>query len=487
LAKPKASSPWFGTWLLAIIPFLGFWTYGLFDLDEGFYGAIVGEMNRRSEWLVPYYNGHPWYEKPILLYWVAKPCLMLFGVWLGPRLPSVLASLGLMFWVSRFSKKSFNESSAQIAVLILAGSLLFVGVGRMMLVDPLLNLGVSGALLLFWESLKGNAVRNRALSGVTLGLGVLAKGPLAILLFLAVVGVSFWRLPPLRTSFRGGWLGFSALLVLTTGLWYVPAYLVSGQLFVQKFLIEQNLQRFSGGDAAHSAGPAALPLYFVVLLIGMFPWSIAAFRASRSIPEQDDGLRSYLSIWVWTILIFFTISSAKLVHYILPASVPIALLASDWYSRRANWGEARPVLGLGKFSLAPLLVGVICFVSFFTYYRLTSREAHQMALAVKEQGATLAAYQLPRREQGLGTLQPKIAESSLPSLEMYRDDVVLEAETFDQLLAAPKPLYIITRPFRLGEEDYQKAASHHLVLEQMRRETNYELYRLRAPKERTNR
>ena len=63
--------------LFACLPLFGWWMTGLFDVDEGFYGAVVAEMNRRHEWITPYFNGHPWFEKPILLYWLAKPCMML--------------------------------------------------------------------------------------------------------------------------------------------------------------------------------------------------------------------------------------------------------------------------------------------------------------------------------------------------------------------------------------------------------------------------
>ena len=48
-------------WFLAILPLLGWWFYGLFDIDEGFYGAVVAEMNRRGEWITPFYNGKPWF------------------------------------------------------------------------------------------------------------------------------------------------------------------------------------------------------------------------------------------------------------------------------------------------------------------------------------------------------------------------------------------------------------------------------------------
>jgi 4-amino-4-deoxy-L-arabinose transferase-like glycosyltransferase len=72
----------------ACLPLFGWWMTGLFDVDEGFYGAVVAEMNRRHEWITPFFNGQPWFEKPILVYWLAKPCMMLFGPNFGPRLPA---------------------------------------------------------------------------------------------------------------------------------------------------------------------------------------------------------------------------------------------------------------------------------------------------------------------------------------------------------------------------------------------------------------
>jgi 4-amino-4-deoxy-L-arabinose transferase-like glycosyltransferase len=51
---PKRSGPPLWPWVLAAcIPLIGWWSYGLFDLDEGFYAAVVAEMNRRGEWINP--------------------------------------------------------------------------------------------------------------------------------------------------------------------------------------------------------------------------------------------------------------------------------------------------------------------------------------------------------------------------------------------------------------------------------------------------
>jgi len=115
---------WIIVWVLACLPLMGWWLYGLFDVDEGFYGAVVAEMNRRGEWITPYYNGKAWFEKPILLYWLAKPCLALFGDMIGPRLPSILTTLGTYGAVAWFANRRLGATVAQLSVLFLASSLL---------------------------------------------------------------------------------------------------------------------------------------------------------------------------------------------------------------------------------------------------------------------------------------------------------------------------------------------------------------------------
>ena len=76
-AHTSLNSKWIllGAFILALIPLLGFWAYGLFDMDEGFYASVTSAMLRRKDWLIPYYNGQPWFEKPILLYWFTTPSL----------------------------------------------------------------------------------------------------------------------------------------------------------------------------------------------------------------------------------------------------------------------------------------------------------------------------------------------------------------------------------------------------------------------------
>lgn len=438
--------------LIAILPLLGWWATGLFDIDEGFYGAVVAEMNRRHEWVTPYYNGQPWFEKPILLYWLAKPCLLAFGDQWGPRLPAVLTAIGvfvLMIWACR---RRLSELAGTWSVLILGSSLVFVALGRLMMTDMPLALALSAAMLTFWESLVGDR-RWRLLTAALLGVAVLAKGPVALILFALIAGWTFWKQPALRPSFRGQWLLGTLILAGVIALWYVPAYLASGDLFVQKFLIEQNVGRFTGGDKAHTIKAAwAYVLYVPVVLVGMMPWSYwlgkAWPRKASGTEAQTGDFPRYLAAWATIIFIFFSISSAKLPHYILPMFVPLAMLLGDYFAR------AKERAGLGWAVAWTMIVGVLVNGGQAWWYEASGqREAHQFARYIRENGSSspndsVAVFQMPRRDKSLGTGKPKLQETSLPSLLMYLDRDVNEAETVQEVVDG-KSHWMLTRKGRV--------------------------------------
>jgi 4-amino-4-deoxy-L-arabinose transferase-like glycosyltransferase len=398
-----------------MLPLVGWWTYGLFDLDEGFYAAIASEMNRRGEWITPFYNGKPWFEKPILLYWLAKPSIALFGDMFGPRLPSILAT-GLTIWmIASYLRKRQSEEFGAWGAVVYGTSLLVVATGRMMLTDPWLVLSLTGALLTFWESLVGDK-RWRLASAFFIGLGILAKGPVAGLLFALVAIVVYVRQGELRAAFRGYWLAGTLIVAAVVALWYVPAYLANGQVFVQKFLIEQNIGRFSGGDQAHTVGPEGLLIYPLVLLVGMLPWTVSLFKRKSQERRIQEPFEDFLLVWFFVVFVFFSISGAKLPHYILPAAPPLAMYIALRMPRRLpGWGTVAWSLGVwafAQFGFSLYYYGGLGLPGFHS-------EVHRLARYVRENaqpGDSVALYQLSRREKELGTGKPKIQETSHPSL-----------------------------------------------------------------------
>jgi len=422
---------------------LGYWQTGLFDLDEGFYGAIVAEMNRRGEWITPYYAGKPWFEKPILLYWIAKPLMAVFGDTVGPRLGSVLCSAGTLVIVQRFALKHFSLEAARLAPLILGSSLLFALPGQMMLTDGPLLLCLTGAWLSFYNSLADPVLRWQF--GAWLGLSVLAKGPVGILLTIPLLAYTYSKIPESRTGFRKGWLGFAVALVLTVSSWYVPAYLVNREQFVQKFLIEQNLNRFTGGDAAHTWSNPASYLYFLpILALGSAPWWGFALKEPRT-----SGVTRFLFAWAVIVFLFFTLSGAKLIHYVMPCLPPIAILAAARLQLRSEFGMRLTAAMLAVTSL-------IAWIGFPLYYEASAqRLAHELIRSVPPGPETIVLYQIGKRERDLGTGSTQLRETSLPSLWMYARHPLKDVEDHRELAELDLPAYLFTRQNRvIGTEDW---------------------------------
>ncbi len=435
-------------WVFALVgtlPTFGFWLSGLLDLDEGYYGAVVAEMNRRGEWITPYYNGHPWFEKPILLYWLAKPCLVLFGE-SGARLPSALCLFALLLAAALFARRAFGESAARLAPLVLGGMVLPAVLGRLMMTDMPLALFLSLALFAFARAVpllseaEGDSRPLLAFAGAALGAATLAKGPVALILFLPPV---LWTLRGLGWPRFRGWTGLAGAYAAVVALWYVPAYLASGPVFVQRFLIEQNVGRFTGGDAAHTLGLASLPLYVPVVLLGALPYTAGVFRVWRG----GSPVHSLLRAWTLWTFVFFTISGAKLPHYVLPLFPPLALLVADRLS-----AKAAPALLPRAAAWCAVLGVLLAGVQTWWYAASGNAEAHRLLRAARRD-PNLVLYRLSRRQKGLGTGGTKIQETSLPSLLLVADRDLPDVETLDGRLGAPT-LTIFTRTDRLGPAEY---------------------------------
>lgn len=457
----------------ACIPLLGFWLTGLFDLDEGFYGAVTAEMNRRGEWLIPYYNGQPWFEKPILLYWVAKPSMILFGDVFGPRLPSFLAAIGLYSLVFWFLRRRVSLVSAQHSVLILGSSLLVVALGRMMMTDMLLTLSMSASFLFFYESLVGDP-RWKVVAGACLGISVLAKGPVGCVLLVPLVAYTLIRFPELRRRAKGWWFLSVVAFLVAVSCWYLPAYLTSGNLFVQKFLVEQNLQRFAGGDTAHRLpGIGDLFLYVPILFVLMIPWSLFI---PKSWPKRDsDTLMKYLAAWALIVFVFFSMSGTKLPNYILPAFVPLAILVGIYRSRRASSSFTLPVV------LCVIISVIANFGSIYYYNKgLPNQhsEIHSLTRWVKTQGGDVATYQMSRREEGQGTGTANPMETSHPSVVMILDRVILQTDSLDELLSQTLPLWVLTRTGRIGEKEAVTIRQNGKSIEEVKSTSHYVVYKL---------
>lgn len=446
------------TALLCLVPYLGFWLYGLTDLDEGFYGAVATDMLRRGDWITPTYNGVPWFEKPILSYWLAMPGLALFpSNDFIARLPSLICTLLTTLVIFRFCKKQFDEPAARFSTLVFSSCLLTVALGRQMMTDPALVLALTTAFTSFINSLTDNNPKLKLATAAALGFAVLAKGPVALVLFGAFAAIAYWRIPEWRQSFKGPWIVGTILLLAIVATWYIPAYLANGQTFVQTFLIDQNIGRFKGGDTSHTVPWYLNLIYFpLISLIAFSPWLATAYASGAHKTKQGTGnpRNVRIALWIWALVVvgFFTISKTKLPHYVLPAMAPLAILIAEAIvhrdpKRRSEhfWTRAAAAWAVFVCLLATTLT--------YSFHQKQFAEIQAIGKYLQTKSAPVAVLKLGRQGPD-PTIKLTLDQVSHPSLLFYLRRPITMTDNPAQIPTDPGT-YVILRSQNTPENHTQ--------------------------------
>lgn len=336
---PARESRWTGTQsvfatlclaLVAGVLLLGNLTYALLEPDESRYTQISLNMLESGDWVVPRLAGEPYLDKPPLLYWLTAASLQTIGQSeFAARLPIAVAAWLTVLAMFAGGARIFGVRTAWLGSILLLLCLGFVLSGRFLIMDGLLTLFTTVGFLSAWIAIQGPRVRWSwwTISAVAISLGVLTKGPIALVLFvppLVVLNGLERRVARLQWM-HWGWA--ATILLLVTAPWFC---LIAARQedFLYQFVWKHHVLRF----VSTFIHEAPMWYYIPVLLIGMFPSSLLfvptlGFLCSRSRWARSGrtaalGAASLTAAWI---LIFFSFSSCKLPTYILPA-VPLLCL-----------------------------------------------------------------------------------------------------------------------------------------------------------------
>jgi len=296
---------------------------GFIGPDEPRYAAIAREMLQTGDYVTPRLYGSAWFEKPVLMYWAAALGYKLFGInETGARFPAAFGASVCVFLVYWCGRKVWNRATGFVAALILASSIGCFAFARAASMDMPLTACLTMALVFFIAGINETTRRRRwwfyAFYGA-LGLGVLAKGPVALLLpALSLAGF---------VVLRGQWDEWRTwhpramwIAPAVAAPWFALCAAVNGWPFVRTFFIAHNIERFTTAVFGHDR-----PVYFFapVLLLLTFPWTFLFISALRRTFTRTD----HVLLW-WTVVpfVFFSLSRSKLPGYILPMVPSIALL-----------------------------------------------------------------------------------------------------------------------------------------------------------------
>jgi 4-amino-4-deoxy-L-arabinose transferase-like glycosyltransferase len=333
--------------------------YPLLDPTESRYAEIARKMLETGDWLVPQVDyGVPFWGKPPLSTWLSAMAMAVFGVnEFAARLPSflLLAGCGAMVW--RLAALRAGADAALWTLMAFATTgLVFIGAGAVM-TDPALVFATTVSMAGFWIALHGPETSRRAAGYaffIGLAAGLLAKGPVAVVLTMLPVGAwTVWTRQWRAVWTRLPWLAGSLLALALAVPWYWAAERASPG-FLDYFLVGEHWRRFVEpgwkGDLYGQAHARPRGTIWVWWFVAALPWSpMAVGWLVRALATRSDGARrllrdpwcAYLLLWSLAPMLFFTVSGNVLPSYVLPGMPAFALLLGEFWRPGAGDGRAR--------------------------------------------------------------------------------------------------------------------------------------------------
>ena len=299
----------------------------LFDVDEGAFTEATREMLVSRDWWHTTLNGVDRFDKPIGVYWLQAISASLFGLnEFAFRLPSALSAWVATLALCFFANEKWGVKAALIAALISATSLGPWAMARTATADALLGMFFVLSFLDLWRALETQRLFYSRRLAIWVGLGLLVKGPVAVVVPLGTLIVYFFFVHDARTHIKQLLLDvWSWILLLAISVpWYLYAYARHGQLFIDGFLLKHNVERFTGSLEGHSG---AWFYFLLAMPILWMPWSVFIFKAFANFKTQwNQPLLKFSWIWFSFVLIFFSLANTKLPHYLLYAAPAVCVL-----------------------------------------------------------------------------------------------------------------------------------------------------------------
>lgn len=326
---------------------------GLLGPDEPRYAWIGRAMAQSGDWVTPRLYGHPWFEKPALLYWmIAAGFRAGFGPDVAPRIGVALLGTAFLAFYWWALEREFGCRAASLATLVLGSSAAWMGFSWEAVTDLPLTVTFSAAMLLALPWIDKRDTRLLPLASAMLGAAALAKGlvPLALAAPLALRWRWFRDLLKPRVV-----VPFFAVALP----WYWLCYARNGWPFLEEFFVRHHFSRFTSGALQH-----VQPWWFYLprTPVLLLPWTPLILLLARGRRWYTDPRRRFLLAWPLFGLALFSASTNKLPGYVLPLLPALAALigiALDELRDARGWLAACAALVASFAVAAPVLPAAV--------------------------------------------------------------------------------------------------------------------------------
>jgi 4-amino-4-deoxy-L-arabinose transferase-like glycosyltransferase len=314
-------------WVVIYLPRLG--TLEL-KSEEGRRVLPAVTMLETGNYIVPQVGSEPYLRKPPLVNWLVAASFKLSGTrneWMA-RLPSVVAVLVVALAFIAIAQRALGPNGSLAAAMMWLTNFGLLEKGRMIEIEAL-YVSLTALAFVVWLSW-WNQPNRRWLAwvgaGFFLGLALLAKGPLALLFFYAVVLAVLWQAREMRQLSSPPHLLGIILMLGIFAAWAIPYLRMTEAGHAAGVWSRQFSGRLSGEEFKFGDWLLNLPRGFAYLL----PWSalflFTRFRLLES-PEEKSFARA-LSLGVGLSFVLIGLVPGALPRYLMPLLAPaIWLLA----------------------------------------------------------------------------------------------------------------------------------------------------------------
>lgn len=443
---------------LITLPGLGVGT--LWDNSETAYGEVAREILLTHDWIVMHLNGVPYFVQPPLYFWLAAGFALITGpTAFALRLPAALATTMLGAFTGYAVARQAGTRVGVYAAVILSTSLMQAVIGRLAIMDALLDLAVAMTIFWWYRGLQSGG-RYIVLGWIAAGAGFLAKGLVApVIALLVVVPFYLWnrRAETMPALSARSWITGVVVFFAIVLPWPV-ALVAHFHLFpLQKLIGEYTIGRYTG-IIENQSGPVWY--YVPVLILGFFPWiaflPMAIVYGIRQLHAARDPQLARLArlafTWIAIPFLFFSFAETKLPNYVALELPALALLTALYFEGVARKGGSRSAIVSA--ATVPVTIGALAFAIwlFTRNNRLTAEIARAvpplvgMAAAIFA-GSLLTAMLLTRPKTA--RLAPyALAVAALIAVDLIAVRVLPHAEAFKPI---PRLAAIIERDRRPGD------------------------------------
>ena len=323
----------------AIAYFVDLGGSSIWDANEAFYVETPREMIEANDFINPTFNYVPRFNKPVLSYWIVAGFYRVAGASVAAeRLPIAIGAMvliGCAYVLGALGEGVERRTSRAglWAAVGLAADPRLVMFARRIFIDIWISAFLALTLTFFALSERYPERRRLylVLMYVSVGLGTLTKGPVAIALpglAFALYLISYRELRRIRDMMIPIGIVIVAAIVLP---WYTALYHEHGWAEIKSFLLTENIERYTAGEGVRQA--RGLFFYIPVVLSDAFPLSTLLIAAAALWWRERGRMQSLLWCWILTIVGFFSLSAGKQDLYIFPIVPAVAALGGIMLSR----------------------------------------------------------------------------------------------------------------------------------------------------------